>query len=144
MDHSAASDVTVDDLGNKYVKISSSFIHFKQFKGGFSPQDVAYERWLERLVEPQARKPENGSKSVSKCFKCGATGHWARDCSTSKQGGDPAEPSSNNAEEHYPRVSETTKVKKEISRKPYNKPRLLSKAPPRRQPSAKDAFQRIG
>ena len=139
MDHSV-SDVTVDDIGNEYVKISSNCIHFKQFKG-FTPQDVAHERWLERLVEAQTRS-ENGSKSTSKCYKCGATGHWARDCP--KQGGDPVEPSSSKEGEHYsPRVSESAKLKKEICRKPY-KPRVLSKAPPHRQPSALDAFQRVG
>ena len=141
MDHSA-SDVVVDGLGNEYVKISSNCIHFKQFKG-WNAQGIAHERWLERLVDAQNRASEKSGASTSKCFKCGAMGHWARDCPTSKQGGDPAEPSSSKAEEHYPRVSETAKLKKEICRKPY-KPRVLSKAPPRRQPSAKDAFQRVG
>ena len=136
----SASDV-VDDLGNEYVKISSNCIHFKTFKC-FSAQDVAYERWLERLVEAQVRKPDNGSKSTSKCFKCGATGHWACDCPTSKQGGDMAEPSSSRSEEEYSRASETAKVKKEITRKAH-KPRVLSKAPPHRQPSVKDCVERM-
>jgi hypothetical protein len=142
MDHSA-SDVTVDDLGNEYVKISSNCTHFKTFKG-FSAQDAAYERWLEHLVESLARKPDNGSKSTSKCFKCGATGHWVRDCPTSEQCSATAESSSSKSgnDYDYPCMSETAKVKREIMRKAH-KPRVLSKAPPRRQPSVKDCIERV-
>ena len=139
MDHSV-SGMVVDSLGNEYEKITSKCVHFKVFKS-FSAQDAAHERWLERIT--RNRKPENGSKSTSKCFKCGSTGHWARDCLTAKQGSDTAEPSGSKAGEHHLRVSETAKVKKPTARKPYS-PRVLSKAPPRRQPSVKDAFQRVG
>ena len=82
MMHHSTSGVTVDDLGNEYIKISSNCIHFKTFKG-FSSHDVAYERWLER-------KQDGGSRSTSKCFNCGATGHWACDCPASKQDSDTA------------------------------------------------------
>ena len=139
--HHSTSGVTVDDLGNEYVKISSNCIHFKTFKG-FSSHDVAYERWLERLVEAQARKQDGGSRSTSKCFNCGATGHWACDGPASKQDSDTAGPSSSKSEDDYPRVSEATKVKKGIIRKAHT-PRVLSKAPPRRQPSVKDCVERM-
>ena len=99
-----------------------------------------YERWLEHLVEAQAQKYDNGSKSTSKCFKCGAIGHWAYDCPASKQDDDTAGQSSSKSEGDYPRVSEATKVKKGLIRKAHT-PRVLSKAPPRRQPSIKDCVE---
>ena len=135
--HHSASGVTVDDLGNEYAEITSNCTHFKTFTG-FSAQDVAYERWL----EAQAQKRDNGSKSTSKCFKCDAIGHWARDCPASKQDGDAAGRSSSMSEGDYPRVPEATKVKKGSIRKSHT-PRVLSKAPPRRQPSIKDCVERM-
>ena len=130
-----------DHLGNKYVVRAASCIHFTEFRG-FSSQSIAHEHWLEAVAAEQACREADlsAAKAVSRCFKCNEQGHWARDCPTSKQMVDPAEPSSSNAE---PSMSKAAIVKKEISRKPY-KPRVLSKAPPRHQPSAKDAFQRVG
>ena len=125
--------VTTDPLGNEIRAVSSNCIHFARFVG-FSSQAIAHQRWLEATAEEQYRR-----EAVSKCYKCGGQGHWARDCPSKRSSADAEQPEM--ADEPTP-IAEEPKLQQAASkpRKPY-KPRVLSKPPLRGQTSTKDAFK---
>jgi hypothetical protein len=119
MDHTQGKSVT-DAIVNKYTKPNSACIHFKYFEG-FSPGGVAHERWLKRLAETQAQQLPDDTHSC--------------------KGTNPNDVASSSNNAAAPRARATAVVRnKAIVRKPY-KPRVLSKAPPRHQPSVRDALQ---
>ena len=134
-------DHKTDAMGNCYVQRSGACVHFNRFVA-FDKKHLALERWLE-----QCERRERAAAAVhaahaapgiqGNCFKCGGSGHWARDCMASDQESDTEQPLDKSPKAH---ALTATVSKKTTKATVVRKPRVLLKNPPSWQWSAKAAF----
>ena len=71
-----------DALGNRYIERSSACVHFSRFVA-FSGEQLSHQRWLEKREAAAVETAPTAPGGRGNCFKCGGSGHWARDCTAS-------------------------------------------------------------
>ena len=115
-------------------------VHFKRFVG-FSAESIAHQRWLEHLVDMKARAEKKRADAMeeSECYKCGAKGHWSRNCPSAQA---TSECKYKDATEERCEGKEKPKEKNIIRRD--LKPRVLLVPPPKRQRGVSEAFASSG
>lgn len=126
--------VRLDTLGNMYKRSGDDCVHFTRFTA-FDEGRVADQKQFERHAASGA---ERAAERVGTCFKCGGSGHWARDCGGSERLGE-ATPvaSAAVADTATPTTAARRKPRKPA---PNRRPRVLLKQPPAWQRSVKSAL----